>query len=231
MNIKLIILISVQQLATDNLNYYYWLIFKYTSIFSVKINETMKPNQDMLPERGDALILVDVQNDFLPGGSLAVPDGDKIIPELNNFIQLFKREKLPIFATRDWHPENHCSFKKEGGIWPVHCVAGTAGADFPEALNLSDEIVIISKARDPSTDAYSGLDNTDLNKRLKILNIKRVWVGGLATDYCVINTVRDLISEGYLVNLLLDAIRAVNINPEDGQKAEREMIDLGARPI
>jgi nicotinamidase/pyrazinamidase len=192
---------------------------------------TMKSNQDMLPERGDALILIDVQNDFLPGGSLAVPDGDQIIPELNTVIQLFKQKKLPIFATRDWHPENHCSFKRNGGIWPVHCVAGTSGAAFPEALNLSDEIAIISKAQDPRTEAYSGLDNTDLNKRLKILNIKRVWVGGLATDYCVINTVRDLISEGYLVNLLIDAIRAVNINPEDGQKSEQEMIDLGARPI
>jgi nicotinamidase/pyrazinamidase len=135
------------------------------------------------------------------------------------------------FATRDWHPEDHCSFEDQGGMWPAHCVADSTGAAFPESLDLSDEIAIISKARDPLEEAYSGLENTDLDKRLEILNIKCVWVGGLATDYCVINTVLDLISLGYQVNLLTDAIRAVNVKPEDGKNAEREMIALGARPI
>ena len=183
------------------------------------------------PEQGDVLILVDVQNDFLPGGNLAVPNGDQIIPVLNDFIYIFKQKKLPIFATRDWHPENHCSFKNHGGNWPSHCVAGTKGSTFPEALNLPDEIVIISKAINSDMEAYSGLEGTDLDKRLKILSINRVWVGGLATDYCVVNTVLDLISAEYKVNLLVDGIRAVNINPEDGRNDEREMITLGARPI
>jgi nicotinamidase/pyrazinamidase len=183
------------------------------------------------PQPGDALIIADVQNDFLPGGSLAVSEGDKIIPVLNNVIRLFKSMKLPIFATRDWHPVDHVSFEEQGGIWPVHCVAGTHGAAFPENLDLSDEIVIISKARDSNEEAYSGFENTDLDKRLKSLNITRAWVGGLATDYCVINTVLDLISLGYRVNLLTDGIRAVNIKPDDGKNAEREMMVLGARPI
>ena len=183
------------------------------------------------PNSGDALVIVDVQNDFLPGGSLAVPQGDQILPLLNKTIGIFKSKKLPIFATRDWHPIDHCSFKQQGGIWPVHCVADTNGAFFPEDLNISDEIVIISKAMNPQEEAYSGLESTDLDKRLKVLNINRVWLGGLATDYCVVNTVMDLISCGYKVNLLLDAIRAVNVNPEDGQNAIREMISLGVHPI
>jgi nicotinamidase/pyrazinamidase len=183
------------------------------------------------PQQGHALILVDVQNDFLPDGNLAVPQGDQIIPILNEYILLFKKHQLPIFATRDWHPENHCSFIEHGGIWPSHCVAGSYGAEFPGKLELADEIVIISKAQNAQKEAYSGLDETDLDKRLKILAIEYVWVGGLATDYCVINTVLDLISSGYQVKLLTDAIRAVNVNPEDGQNAIREMIALGARPI
>jgi nicotinamidase/pyrazinamidase len=191
----------------------------------------MNPTKKNKPQQGDALILVDVQKDFLPGGNLAVPNGDQIISVLNDYIQIFNQKKLPIFSTRDWHPENHCSFKDQGGPWPPHCVAGSDGAAFAEKLDLSDEIVIISKAMDPQVEAYSGLENTDLDKRLKILNIKCAWVGGLATDYCVINTVLDLISAGYQVNLLVDAVRAVNVNPEDGQNAQREMIVLGARPI
>jgi nicotinamidase/pyrazinamidase len=191
----------------------------------------MSSNSKIIPNSGDALIIVDIQNDFLPGGSLAVPEGDQIIPVINDIIQIFKSKKFPIFATRDWHPNNHCSFNQQGGIWPVHCVADTKGAYFPENLNISDEIVIISKAMNPNEEAYSGLENTDLDKRLKILNIERVWIGGLATDYCVVNTVMDLISCGYKVNLLLDAIRAVNVNPEDGQNAIREMISLGVHPI
>jgi len=183
------------------------------------------------PTLGDALIIVDVQNDFLPGGNLAVTNGDKIIPVLNEYIRQFEQKKLPIIVTRDWHPENHCSFKENGGIWPSHCVAGTEGAAFPDDLNLPVEFVIISKAVNPEAEAYSGLDGTDLDKRLRILNVNRVWVGGLATDYCVINTVLDLISSEYQVNLLVDAIQAVNVHPDDGGNAEREMITLGALPI
>jgi nicotinamidase/pyrazinamidase len=194
-------------------------------------NNAMKSKNKNIPQQGDALILVDIQNDFLPGGNLAVPNGDQIIPVINDFITLFRKQKLPIFATRDWHPENHCSFKNYGGIWPSHCVAETKGAEFPDVLDLSDEIVVISKATNPEAEAYSGLEGTDLDKRLKILNVNRVWIGGLATDYCVINTVLDFISLEYKINLLIDGIRAVNVNPEDGKNAEREMITLGARPV
>jgi nicotinamidase/pyrazinamidase len=194
-------------------------------------NDTMKSKKENKPQLGDALVLIDIQNDFLPGGNLAVPNGDQIIPIINDYITLFKQKGLPIFATRDWHPINHISFINHGGIWPSHCVAGTEGAAFPDTLHLSDEIVVISKATSPEMEAYSGLEGTDLDRRLKTLNVKRVWIAGLATDYCVINTVLDLIASEYRINLLIDGIRAVNVNPEDGRNAEREMISLGARPV
>jgi nicotinamidase/pyrazinamidase len=182
-------------------------------------------------EKGDALILVDVQNDFLPGGKLAVKDGDKIIPVLNHYISVFQKKRLPVYASRDWHPPDHCSFKKTGGIWPEHCVQNTSGAEFSSDLNLPAEATVISKATTTDRDAYSALDGTNLDELLKKDNVKRAWVGGLATDYCVINTVLDLISLGYNVYLLTDAIRAVNVKPNDGSDAEREMISLGARPM
>jgi nicotinamidase/pyrazinamidase len=181
--------------------------------------------------KGDALILVDVQNDFLPGGSLAVAGGDQIIPLLNFYIALFQKNDLPIIATRDWHPDNHCSFKKYGGIWPPHCVAGTRGAEFSPQLNLPAGLLIISKATNSENDAYSGLDGTNLDKQLKKINIHRVWIGGLATDYCVLQSVKDFLALGYKVNLLIDAIRAVNVSPDDGINAEREMISSGALPV
>ena len=183
------------------------------------------------PGNKDALIIVDVQNDFLPGGSLAVRNGDQIIPILNYYINLFQQLNLPIFATRDWHPFNHCSFKDYGGIWPVHCVAGTIGADFAANLNINEYITIISKATTAEKDAYSGLEGTDLEKSMKNVGAKLIWVGGLATDYCVLNTVEDLINAGFRVNLLLDAIRAVNIKPDDGQNAVKKMQNLGAQII
>ena len=195
------------------------------------VSNTMKPKKKIKPQSGDVLLLVDIQNDFLPGGNLAVPNGDEVIPVVNDYINLFQQQNLPIFATRDWHPKNHSSFKSYGGIWPPHCIADTKGAEFPDTLNLSPEIAIISKATSPELEAYSGLEGTDLDKRLKTLKVNRVWVAGLATDYCVINTVMDLISSEYRVILLVDGIRAVNVNPEDGRNAEREMIALGARSL
>lgn len=188
-------------------------------------------NTSKRPGLGDALILVDVQNDFLPGGKLAVKDGDKIIPALNHYISLFQKNGLPVYASRDWHPPDHCSFKKNGGVWPDHCVQNTAGAEFSADLNLPPEVTIISKATSTDRDAYSALEQTNLDELLKKNGIKRVWIGGLATDYCVINTVLDLISLGYIVYLLTDAIEAVNLKANDGPDAEREMISLGARPM
>jgi len=175
------------------------------------------------PREGDALIVVDVQNDFLPGGALGVPDGDQVIPVLNKYSELFEALGLPIVATRDWHPENHCSFEARGGPWPPHCVAGTKGAAFATALDLHGDTKVISKAESPDEEAYSGFQGTGLNQWLKDRGVKRVFVGGLATDYCVRETVRDGLVNGYEVVLLEDAIRAVNVRPDDGEKAVAEM--------
>lgn len=180
---------------------------------------------------GDALIVVDVQNDFLPGGSLAVPQGDAVVPVLNRYLAEFAARDLPIIATRDWHPANHCSFKAQGGPWPPHCVAETHGAQFAAGLKYPSGTLIISKATKSDKDAYSGFEGTDLDASLRARKIKRLFVGGLAIDYCVLNTVRDARRLGYQVYLLTDAIRAVNVKPDDGRKAEAEMLRLGAEPI
>jgi len=191
-----------------------------------------KPNQDDTRIRqGDALLIVDVQNDFLPGGSLAVPRGDEVVPVLNRYIDLFVTRKLPVYATRDWHPERHCSFRAQGGIWPPHCVAGTRGAEFAAALQLPPSAVIVSKAATAEQDAYSGFQGTDLDAQLRAAHIRRLFIGGLATDYCVLNTVRDALRLGYRVWLLSDAIRAVDVQPGDGLRAEQEMVSLGAQRI
>lgn len=178
--------------------------------------------------KNDALIIVDVQNDFLPGGALAVPNGDQVVPVLNAYIERFAEKKLPVFATRDWHPPDHCSFQSRGGPWPPHCIAGTPGAQFSIALNLPQDVRIISKATDKDREAYSGFDGTDLEKQLRQLGIQRLFIGGLATDYCVLNTVKDARQAGFEVFLLRDAVRAVNVNPGDEQKALDEMQRLGA---
>jgi len=181
---------------------------------------------------GDALVVVDVQNDFLPGGSLAVPHGDEVVPVLNRYAAAFQARGLPIFATRDWHPPNHCSFREQGGPWPPHCVAGSKGAEFPPALQLPSSTVLITlKGTEPEQDAYSGFERTDLGARLRALGVLRLFIGGLATDYCVLCTAKDARKLGYTVFLLLDAIQAVNVQPDDGRRAEEEMIQLGAVPI
>ncbi|TFG99769.1 MAG: isochorismatase family protein [Calditrichales bacterium] len=183
------------------------------------------------PASEDALLLIDVQNDFLPGGNLAVPNGDQVIPVLNRYIQIFVRQKIPVIATRDWHPLNHCSFKDEGGIWPAHCIAETKGAAYADALMLPDNARIISKATRADKESYSGMDGTDLSQYLINSGITRVWLGGLATDYCVLHTVTDLLDAGFNVLLLQDAIRAVNVTAGDGDKAVRKMTMAGAVPL
>jgi nicotinamidase/pyrazinamidase len=178
-----------------------------------------------------ALVVVDVQNDFLPGGCLAVARGDEVIPILNRYIAGFVRERLPIVATRDWHPVNHCSFQTEGGSWPAHSVMQTKGAEFPRALRFPAWMEIVSKGSAPDKEAYSGFEGTDLEERLRKASVRCLYVGGLATDYCVLNTVKDGLNRGFKVILLKDAIRAVNLNPADGQQAEDEMLRLGAIPF
>lgn len=186
---------------------------------------------DMTLKPGDALIIVDVQNDFLPSGSLAVPEGNAVVPVLNRYISAFEANRLPVYATRDWHPRNHCSFHEQGGPWPPHCIAATPGAAFSEELALPSSAKIVSKATSPDKDAYSGFQGTDLDTQLKRDGTRRLLIGGLATDYCVLNTVKDALSLGYTVLLLEDAMRAVNVKPDDGAKAVTEMVRLGAKPM
>lgn len=183
------------------------------------------------PTEGDALILVDVQNDFLPGGSLGVADGGAVIGPLNAMIEQFTARALPVVATRDWHPANHISFAEQGGPWPPHCVQGSRGAQFDAGLRIPEQAIIISKATDPAQDAYSGFQGTDLDEQLRALGVRRVFVGGLATDYCVLNTVLDARRLGYDVVLLADAVRAVNVEPTDGEAALAQMAEAGAVTI
>ncbi len=191
----------------------------------------MEHQRSFKPDRQTVLIVVDVQNDFCPGGTLAVPDGDKVVPVLNRYIEVFVRAGAPVYATRDWHPPNHCSFKAQGGPWPAHCVQGTSGAQFHPQLILPKDVVIISKATDPREDAYSGFQGTDLVQRLKGQGIQKILVGGLATDYCVKSTILDGLKAGFTVYVLSDASRAVNVNPGDGPKAVLEMLAAGAQEL
>ncbi len=178
-----------------------------------------------------ALIVVDVQNDFVPGGALPVPNGHEVVPILNRYIEAFVGKGLPVIATRDWHPPNHISFKSRGGPWPPHCVQGTWGAEFHPELKLPKDVIIVSKATDPDREAYSGFEGTGLAERLRELGVKRVFVGGLATDYCVKHTVLDALKYGFEAILLLDASRGVDVNPGDSARAIREMVAAGAIAI
>ena len=182
-----------------------------------------------IPDEHSALLIVDVQNDFLPGGRLAVPAGDTVIAPLNRAIGHFRTRGLPVVATRDWHPPDHCSFSEQGGPWPPHCVQNTPGAAFADALQLPDDALIVSKADRRERDAYSGFQDTGLAGRLRELGARTLVVGGLATDYCVLNTVRDALKEGFRVWVLEDAIRAVDITPGDGARAIESMREAGAR--
>lgn len=183
------------------------------------------------PKTGDALLIVDVQNDFLHGGALAVPDGDAVVPVLNRYLAAARNASIPVYVSRDWHPADHCSFKVQGGIWPPHCIAGTPGAEFARALELPANAEVVSKAQSRDKDAYSAFEDTGLAEVLRGRSIRRLLIGGLATDYCVLNTVRDAIRSGFEVLLLTDAMRAVDVKPHDGDEAVAEMLRLGARGI
>lgn len=180
---------------------------------------------------GDALLIADVQNDFLPGGALAVPDGDAVVPPLNTCLELFGRRGLPVFATRDWHPPDHCSFHQQGGPWPQHCIAGSYGAQFAAGLRLPVDATLVSKATQTEAEAYSAFAGTELDALLRAAGVRRLFVGGLTTDYCVLNTVKDALSLGYEALWLDDAVRAVDVTPGDGARAKAEMLRLGAKPI
>lgn len=176
---------------------------------------------------GDALLIVDMQNDFCPGGALGVPEGDQIIPELNDLMAEAARLHIPVFATRDWHPSNHISFKQRGGIWPPHCIQETFGAEFHSRLEWPKGTVIVSKATGPDTESYSAFGDTDLAQRLRTLNIERIWVAGLALDYCVKETALDGKRLGFDVHVLEGLTRSVNVAPDDGRQAVATMTSSG----
>jgi nicotinamidase/pyrazinamidase len=174
-----------------------------------------------------ALIIVDVQNDFCPGGALAVPNGHEVIPVIN---RLLKHRWLSV-ATMDWHPAEHCSFEPHGGLWPVHCVQETAGAELHPELDAAKIQLIITKGSHPDKEAYSGFHGTELAKILRDKGMTGVVVCGLATDYCVRATAHDALQEGFEVLVLEDAIRGVEVNPGDSQRALDELRQAGARVI
>jgi len=177
-----------------------------------------------------ALIVVDVQNDFCPGGTLAVPHGDEVVAPLNQLIDEFLERGEPVYKSRDWHTATTKHFAIYGGVWPVHCVQNTTGAEFHPALHDDPRITVISKGLG-DTDCYSAFDETDLASRLQQQNVEEVLVGGLATDYCVKNTVLDALKQGFKVKALQNAMRAVDLQPGDGERAIEEMRDAGAQIV
>ncbi len=181
--------------------------------------------------KGDALLVVDIQYDFLPGGSLAVQDADQVIPLLNDYISFFRNRHLPVLACRDWHPHDHSSFAENGGPWPPHCIAGTHGAQFSDQLALPPDAPVFSKGTVREKEAYSAFDGTELDEKLREEAINRIFIGGLTTDYCVLNSVLDASRLGYDSVVLLDATKAVNLNPGDGKAAIERMKACGASLI
>jgi nicotinamidase/pyrazinamidase len=183
----------------------------------------------------DALIVVDVQNDFCPGGSLAVPEGDAVVPVLNEYMARAADAGIPIFGSRDWHPEHTRHFAAEGGPWPPHCVQGTHGAEFHPALRLPPGAVVVSKGMSTEDQGYSALeavlpDGQPLAEALHARGVRHVYIGGLATDYCVRATVLDALKDGFTTSVLVDASRPVDVQPGDGERALNEMLAAGAEP-
>jgi nicotinamidase/pyrazinamidase len=178
--------------------------------------------------RRDALLVVDVQNDFCAGGTLAVPGGDEVVPVLNRWIAACRKAGVPIFATRCWHPPRHASFAERGGPWPPHCVQGTRGAEFHPDLALPAGVPVVTKGADPDRDDYSDFSGTGLGDRLRALGVRRVFIGGLALDYCVRASALDAIREGFAAHVIRDATRAVDVQPGDGERAVAELRAAGA---
>jgi len=175
----------------------------------------------------DALIVVDVQNDFCPGGALAVTGGDEIVEVVN---QLAREHEL-VVATRDWHPPDHGSFAERGGPWPIHCVQGTEGAELHPGVERASLDVVVDKGQNPATEGYSGFEGTELERLLRERGVDRVHVVGLALDVCVKNTALDARRAGFETVVHLDATRAVNVNPGDGDRAVEELRAAGVEVV
>lgn len=185
---------------------------------------------EMSSEKKRALIVVDVQNDFCPGGALPVPNGDEVVAPLNGLMEEFLAREEPVYKSRDWHPQKTRHFTEQGGTWPVHCVQDTRGAEFHPELLDDPRITIISKGLGDE-DNYSAFAGTDLEARLREQGVEEVWVGGLATDYCVKNTVLDALRAGFKVKPIASAMRPVELHPGDGERAIEEMRQSGAEII
>ena len=174
-----------------------------------------------------ALIIVDFQNDFAhPDGALSVPAGDEVAAHINALAASGDYEL--VIATRDWHPADHGSFTEQGGIWPVHCVQGSDGAELHPALEREPIHAIVDKGQDPSTEGYSAFDATALAETLRARGVDEVTVVGLATDYCVKNTALDALREGFAVRIDRAGIRGVDVEPGDSDRALEELAAAGA---
>jgi nicotinamidase/pyrazinamidase len=183
-------------------------------------------------EINKALLIVDVQNDFCPGGALGVQNGNSVVPVLNRYIEKFGQAGMPIFLTRDWHPPRTSHFNTAGGLWPPHCIQGSKGAEFHPDLRISNEAVVVSKGTAVDEDSYSAFAAADardvaLKDLLRQRGVERIYVGGLATDYCVKETVLEGLMQGFQVVLLHDAICGVNLQPEDSARAIEAMVKAG----
>lgn len=189
------------------------------------------PASDLALAPGDVLLIVDVQNDYLPGGALAVPHGDEVLPLLNRWAARFHAARLPVVAARDWHPALHCSFKSRGGYLPPHCVAGTFGAEFPRGLRLPAATEVVAKGTQTYRDACSAFEGTQLTQRLNVLGARRVFVAGLPAESSVMATTMDALMRGWKVLLLADATRATERSPGDGARAVELMRKAGAHVL
>jgi nicotinamidase/pyrazinamidase len=174
-------------------------------------------NPDAALAVGDALIIVDVQNDFCPGGRLPISGGDAVIPVLNAWMACAHEKGVPIYASRDWHPHGHVSFVERGGPWPSHCVQDTDGAQFHPMLRLPPEAILVTKGVRFDKDQYSALDDTGLDEDLWARDVSRLWVGGLALDVCVLETARHARRSGFEVHVIAEGTRP--ITPEGGRDA------------
>jgi nicotinamidase/pyrazinamidase len=173
----------------------------------------------------DALVIVDFQNDFTPGGALAVPHGDEIAGRVSELLDSGRFDL--VVATRDWHPADHGSFADNGGPWPPHCVAGTPGAQLHDALDRARVDVVVDKGQDPATEGYSGFQDTTLEETLRGRDIDRITVVGLATDYCVRQTALDALDKGFAVEVDRAAVRGIDAQPGDVEKALAEIVERG----
>jgi nicotinamidase/pyrazinamidase len=194
----------------------------------------MAMNATWTPERDSALLVVDVQRDFCAGGSLAVAGGDEVVPPLNALAARFAATNGLVVASRDWHPPRTVHFQAYGGTWPVHCVQNTPGAEFHPDLRLPAATVVVSAGTEPDEQGYSSFDGRDARGRslrdlLVEQGVRHLYVGGIATDYCVKTSVLDALEHGFAVTVLEDAVRAVDLAPDDGAKALEAMRDAGAR--